>query len=161
VKLIKCPDGSLAACKIYKTEGKKFLEYNVMRQLISPWILKAEEYKENGSINLPAKNPSTAEGENSYFSLRDQKFSYIILELAENGDLFDYLEIGGFMCETIARYYLKCLVSSIECMHAKGIAHRDIKPENILLTKDFSIKLADFGLSVSADRDGKFVGTYG
>ena len=32
-------------------------------------------------------------------------------------------------------------------MHEKGYAHRDIKPENILLSREFVLKLADFGFS--------------
>ena len=32
-------------------------------------------------------------------------------------------------------------------MHSKGFAHRDIKPENILLSKEYILKIADFGFS--------------
>lgn len=39
------------------------------------------------------------------------------------------------------------MMSGLHHMHTQGYAHRDIKPENILLTKDFVLKLADFGFS--------------
>lgn len=38
-------------------------------------------------------------------------------------------------------------MNGIHYMHSKGYAHRDIKPENILLSKDFVLKIADFGFS--------------
>ena len=38
-------------------------------------------------------------------------------------------------------------MNGLHYMHSKGFAHRDIKPENIILSEDFTIKLADFGFS--------------
>jgi len=34
----------------------------------------------------------------------------------------------------------------MDYFHSKGVTHRDLKPENILMSKDGTIKIADFGL---------------
>ena len=82
-----------------------------------------------------------------------------MLELAENGELFEYLNVGKLE-EKIARYYFKQLISVIEYIHSKGIAHRDLKPENILLDEDFNLKLSDFGLSIKIEKTEKRHFTY-
>jgi carbon catabolite-derepressing protein kinase len=71
----------------------------------------------------------------------------LVLELAEGGELFDYLMYSGYFDDRIARSYFRQLMLALEACHALNIFHRDIKPENILLNSHFQLKLADFGLS--------------
>jgi serine/threonine protein kinase len=55
-------------------------------------------------------------------------------------------EHGGKIPESIAERIVLDILSALETAHAKGIIHRDIKPANILLDKDGTAKVADFGL---------------
>ncbi len=54
---------------------------------------------------------------------------------------------------------------ALACAHKAGVIHRDIKPENILIAKDGSVKVTDFGLAKMNDESvaitgvGKTVGT--
>ncbi|MFI0446737.1 protein kinase [Actinomadura sp. 6N118] len=52
---------------------------------------------------------------------------------------------------------------ALEATHAQGIVHRDVKPGNLLLADDGTVKLADFGIAVTADRprtrSGPLIGT--
>ena len=75
------------------------------------------------------------------------------MELAEMGELFDYLEIGGSLNEEISRYYFKNIIEALKYLHSNNISHCDIKPQNLLLTKDFKIKLADFGLASNLEEE--------
>ena len=71
----------------------------------------------------------------------------VVLELAEQGELFDYMSFTGPFQEPIARYYFRQLLEALRACHTSGVYHRDLKPENLLLTDDFTLKVADFGLS--------------
>lgn len=77
----------------------------------------------------------------------DRSWTWIAMELAEGGDLFDKIEADEGVGEDIAHFYFKQLINAVAWCHGKGVAHRDIKPENMLLTGDGDLKLADFGLA--------------
>lgn len=89
--------------------------------------------------------------------IETQKRTYIVMELLEGGELFDYISGRSRFTEMEAYYFMKQLVLGIKYLHSAGIAHRDLKPENVLLVKkqekgdtigpDFQVKLTDFGLS--------------
>lgn len=73
---------------------------------------------------------------------------YLVLELAAEGELFNWIVMKQKLTEEETRKVFIQLFQGVKYLHERGIVHRDIKPENILLTdKDLSVKLADFGLA--------------
>jgi serine/threonine protein kinase len=71
---------------------------------------------------------------------------YIVSELAENGEAFDYAQMADGLETKYARSIFKQIVEAVGHVHSKGVAHRDLKLENLFLAKDCLVKLADFGL---------------
>ena len=82
-------------------------------------------------------------------------WTWIAMELAEGGDLFDKIEADEGVSENIAHVYFTQLVNAVSYMHSKGVGHRDIKPENVLLSADGDLKLADFGMATLFEYQGK------
>ena len=80
------------------------------------------------------------------------------MEYVEKGELFDYIVAQGRLQEREARRFFQQIVSGVEYCHHHRVVHRDLKPENLLLARDNSVKIADFGLS-NLMRDGEFLHT--
>ena len=83
--------------------------------------------------------------------IEDPENYYIIMEYCKKGELFDYIVDRERLSEDEAAIFFYQLINGVEYIHSKGIAHRDLKPENLLLTKDKTLKIIDFGLSHEFD----------
>ncbi|XP_040296743.1 serine/threonine-protein kinase 36 isoform X4 [Bufo bufo] len=70
----------------------------------------------------------------------------VVTEYAE-GELFQILEDDGSLAEDLVRDVSAQLVSALYYLHSHRILHRDMKPQNILLGKDATVKLCDFGFA--------------
>ncbi|TWU76886.1 hypothetical protein ED733_006601 [Metarhizium rileyi] len=80
------------------------------------------------------------------FNERDRV--YLVLELASEGELFNFIVMKQKLTEDETRKLFTQLFQGIKYLHERNIVHRDIKPENILLVdKNLFVKLADFGLA--------------
>ncbi|XP_065506830.1 testis-specific serine/threonine-protein kinase 3 [Caloenas nicobarica] len=77
---------------------------------------------------------------------------YLVMELAEDGDIFDYILRQGPLPEPRARELFQQLVEAIQYCHGCGVAHRDLKCENALL-QGSALKLTDFGFAKLLPRD--------
>jgi len=84
-----------------------------------------------------------------------EDYLYIVLELAEGGELFDKIIEKTRMNESEAKVHFYQIASAIAYLHSRNICHRDLKPENVLLCSiDDSrpiIKITDMGLSKLVD----------
>ncbi len=74
-------------------------------------------------------------------------FPYIVFEFVDGISLRDRIVSGRRLGFRQCANYLMQLASALEHAHALGVIHRDIKSENLLITKDGTLKVADFGLA--------------
>jgi serine/threonine protein kinase len=80
---------------------------------------------------------------------------FVILEYCPEGDLFyNITECGQYVGkDALAKSVFLQILDAVEHCHSLGIYHRDLKPENILVSdRAETVKLADFGLAIAADR---------
>ena len=74
--------------------------------------------------------------------------AHIAMEYLGGGDL--RVRIDNGIAEHSAVQYLRQIASALFAVHEKGVLHRDLKPGNIMLRKDGSIALIDFGIAKKA-----------
>lgn len=84
------------------------------------------------------------------------EFLYIVMEYVDGSDLQRVVQ-SGQMTPQIAFYLVPQICEALGYAHERGIIHRDIKPANILLTKDWRVKVADFGLAKRFDADNSLM----
>jgi serine/threonine protein kinase len=86
------------------------------------------------------------------------KNAYIEMEFAEIGDLNrvlrNYLKmdvyLNGDNTLEITRAVIYPVIEAVRYLHSFQIVHGDLKLNNIVMTKDYKIKLVDFGLAINA-----------
>ena len=84
----------------------------------------------------------------------------IVLDFVEGGSLQSIIGKFGVIPERLAICYIKQILHGLQYLHARDVIHRDIKCGNILVTKDGSIKLADFGIATKlGDKQGPAAGS--
>jgi tetratricopeptide (TPR) repeat protein len=75
---------------------------------------------------------------------------YLALEYVEGRTLRDALRTGPLSAAAAARM-MQPIAQAVQAAHDAGVIHRDLKPANILLTKDQTPKVTDFGLAKRLD----------
>ena len=99
-----------------------------------------------------------------YYSSFVKKHSlWIVMEYCQQGSCLDRMKRFGVFSETLVSTIMHDSLAGLEYLHSHGRIHRDIKAANLLITKDGSVKLADFGVSgqitATISRKNTFVGT--
>ena len=72
---------------------------------------------------------------------------YIVMELIEGITLKYYMEKKGVLNWKETLHFAIQIAKALEHAHSRGIVHRDIKPHNVMVLKNGSVKVADFGIA--------------
>ena len=78
---------------------------------------------------------------------RTTDVNYIVMELIEGITLKQYMQKRGILSWKEALHFAMQISKALIHAHSRGIVHRDIKPHNIMILRDGSVKVADFGIA--------------
>ena len=73
--------------------------------------------------------------------------NYIVMELIDGISLKQYMEKKGVLNWKETLHFAMQIAKGLEHAHSRGIIHRDIKPHNVMVLKNGSVKVMDFGIA--------------
>lgn len=139
--------GSGGMANVYKAKCHR------LNRMVAVKILKSD-MAENDEIRRRFRDESRAVAQLSHaniVSVYDVSSSgdteYIVMELIDGITLKQYMERRGQMDWRESLHFIIQIMRALEHAHSRGIIHRDIKPQNIMVLRDGSVKVADFGIA--------------
>jgi hypothetical protein len=163
-----------AAAGVLPREGQQFGEYHLLRLLGQGGmgtVYEAEHVPSERRMALKVLNHSPDSPEARKRFLREGQLAasinhantvyvfgteeidgipVISMELASGGTLKDVVRKRGPLPITEAVDVMMQVIAGLEAAQAKGVLHRDIKPSNCFVDANGTVKVGDFGLSISS-----------
>jgi len=132
---------------VYKAKCHRLNRY-VAVKVMKEDIAKDEEFRrrffEESQAVAMLSHPNIV---GVYDVSRSSDIEYIVMELIDGITLKDYLSKRGPLSWKETTFFATQIAKALEHAHSRDIVHRDIKPQNIMLLRDGTVKVADFGIA--------------
>ena len=124
-----------------------------LNRLVAVKILKSE-YAQDEDFRRRFNAESQAVAQLSHANImsiydvsRNGDIEYIVMELLDGITLKQYMSKRGQLNWRESLHFITQIMRGLSHAHSRGIIHRDIKPQNIMVLRDGSVKVADFGIA--------------
>ena len=92
---------------------------------------------------------------NMHYAFQDFDNLYLVMDLLKGGDLRYHLWRNYQFQENESKFFIACLIISLEYIHSNNIIHRDIKPENLVCDENGYLRVTDFGVAKIRKKENK------
>ena len=150
--VIKKVIGSGGMAVVYRATDNR-LKRSVAVKILRDELAQDEEFRKRFQTEAQAvamlSHPNIV---SVYDVSHSEDVEYIVMELIEGVTLMQYMQKRGALGWKEALHFSVQIARALEHAHSKGIVHRDIKPQNVMILRDGTIKVADFGIAALETR---------
>ncbi|MGN1030228.1 MAG: protein kinase, partial [Butyricicoccaceae bacterium] len=127
---------------------------NVLDRFVAIKILK-EEFAQDEDFRKRFYNEAHAVAKLSHNNIvsvfdvarTEEGVEYIVMELCEGVSLKEYMVKKGRLSWQETLFFAQQVARALDHAHSRGIIHQDIKPHNVMLLRDGTAKVMDFGIA--------------
>ena len=133
--------------KVWKVQYKKTKETYALKEMSK---LKIIDKKSEKSINSEREFLSILNHPfivNMHYAFQDRDNLYLVMDMLSGGDLRYHISRYRRFSEEQTRFFIACMVYTLEYIHGNNLIHRDIKPENLVLDNKGYVRITDFGIA--------------
>ena len=129
---------------------------HVLNRYVAMKVLKPEFSDDKSFVSKFRMEAQSAAGLNhpnivNVFDVGEEGgYYYIVMEMVEGITLKEYIQQNGRILYATALDFIIQICSGIEVAHEHHTIHRDIKPQNIIVSKNGTLKVTDFGIAKAA-----------
>ena len=132
---------------VYKTRDHR-LNRLVAVKILKPELAQDEDFRRRFNAESQAVAQLSHPNIVSVYDVsRGGDTEYIVMELIDGITLKQYMEKRGQLNWRESLHFITQILRGLSHAHSRGIVHRDIKPHNIMVLRDGSVKVADFGIA--------------
>lgn len=129
---------------------------HVLNRYVAIKVLKLEFSDDKSFVNKFRIEAQSAAGLShpnivNVFDVGEENgYHYIVMELVEGITLKEYIQQNGRLPYPTAIDFITQICAGIEVAHENNTIHRDIKPQNIIVSRNGTLKVTDFGIAKAA-----------
>jgi len=140
----KIGQGGMGA--VLKAKHPTLDRYIIIKQLTISKPNVIERFKREARIMLDLRDDHIVQ---VFDHFKEGKYFYIAMEYVDGLSLDELIDDKRYLSNEAAVIIFSEICKGLKHAHDKGIIHRDIKPANVLISKNGSLKLTDFGIAIS------------